>query len=150
MFKVFWRAKRGPLIRGVPKHPDATELSPADDRWTPNPDAILPDEMWWPTANAWVPSPDRNPLYPATVEAWVESPLRPAVIGRSARIQPSRDDAFWMKLTDEPFMSDFSVLLVDDGIHRSIATVLDGERWIRATMQAAPMVHFEGGLPIEA
>lgn len=147
--RIFWKAKRSPLIRGVPKHPDARELAPADDRWTPNPDAILPDEMWWPTANTWVPSPARNPLYPATVEVWVESSLRPAVIGRSTRGQPPQDDPFWVKLTDEPFVSDFSSLLVDDGVHRSIATVLDGERWIRVAMQAAPMVHFEGGLPIE-
>jgi hypothetical protein len=146
MMEVHWKAARGPLIQGVPG-PDSTVILPSN-RWTENPDAVLFDEMWWPTSNTWVPSTKQNRLYPRRVDEWVQSPSWPAVIGQSGDDAPE-DDQFKMKLTDEPVNPDFSLLFVDDGAHRSIAAVLDGERWVRATMQAAPMVRFGGGLTVE-
>lgn len=143
--RVHWKTKRGPLIRGV-SGPDARVVHPSG-RWVKNPDAVLSNQMWWPTSNTWVPSTRINRLYPGRVDEWVESSHWPAVIGKSTDVAP-QDDRVRMKLTDEPINPDFSLLLVDDGAHRSIAAVLEGERWIRATEQAAPMVHFGGGLPI--
>jgi len=111
--------------------------------WDTNPDAYLPDEGYWPIENVYVPSLENNPIYDETVEDYRQE-TKPAVIGKTGRYEPTGD--FWRKLVPEmPINSEYSLLFVEDGVHRVTAAVNNGEKWIRATMQASPGTSFEGG-----
>lgn len=143
--RVRWKTTQEPVIQGVSKSPTAEDVPPSR-RWVRNEEAYLIDEMYWPTANVWIPGPvtpfGDYSLTKSWVRDWRKREFLPALVGHNGALQGTE---FWFKLTDEPSTSDFSGLFVTQGAERAIAGVLDGEKWVRATKQPAPMVSFYGG-----
>jgi len=113
------------------------------EAWVKNLDSIYDDEGMWPIGNVYIPNERFNPVYPDTIKAYKKDKKVPAVIGTSSE-KPPRDEYFWKKASPDPINPKYSILFVDDGVHRVTAAVESGKKWVRATMNAKQGASFFG------
>lgn len=127
-------------------------------KWVEDEDSYsLNEDQYFPIENVYIPRPKHNRVYPDTVNEYFSGSSSPAVRGQTTSYALSDNDKYWQKLVDGPTNNDYSILLVDDGVHRSTAAKMRGDKWIRATDNTrgtfhggVPASEFEGGLNKQA
>jgi hypothetical protein len=119
------------------------------ERFVPNPDALTAEEGLWPIGNVYIPNSRWNPVYDDRVDDYQSADEAAAVLGRSGD-SPPRDEYFWTKAApDKPINKKYSILFVDDGVHRVLAAVKLGLKWIRATRNLRGNERFHGFKPVD-
>lgn len=111
--------------------------------WVKNLDSIFDDEGMWPIGNVYIPNERFNPVYKDRVKEYRSDKRVPAVVGHSDKNPPS-DEYFWKKASPLPINPKYSILFVDDGVHRITAVIENGKKWVRATLNAKPGAMFFG------
>lgn len=118
--------------------------------WKPNVDASsLTKELYFPIENVYIPNEKYNPVYQDTIKDYSDNKSSMAVLGRTTKSVPSPNDNFWKKLTDAPINKNYSILLVDDGVHRCHAAKIRGDKWVRAHENLKGFSNFDGGVSVK-